>query len=75
MLTVPALLCNEITEDMTLPWCVRRAELVFKCAKGFMIESASWGGSELRYLHGYQLLKENINTFDFFQHVAVIITL
>lgn len=52
MLTVPALLCNEITEDMTLPWCVRRAELVFKCAKGFMIESASWGGSELRYLNG-----------------------
>lgn len=33
---------------MTVPWCIRRAELIFKCAKGFMIESASWGGAELR---------------------------
>jgi hypothetical protein len=30
---------------MTIPWCVKRAELVFKCLKGFMMEMASWGGS------------------------------
>lgn len=36
-------------KDMTIPWCVRRAELIFKCAKGFMIESASWGGAEIRF--------------------------
>lgn len=47
-LTIPALLRHEMSEDMTVQWCMRRAELVFKCAKGFMIESASWGGAELR---------------------------
>jgi len=47
-LTIPALLRHEMSEDMTVQWCIRRAELVFKCAKGFMIESASWGGAELR---------------------------
>lgn len=49
-LSIPALLRHEMSEDMTVQWCVRRAELVFKCAKGFMIESASWGGSELSNL-------------------------
>jgi Uncharacterised conserved protein (DUF2362) len=33
---------------MTVVWCAKRAELVFKCIKGFMIETASWGGSELK---------------------------
>lgn len=41
MLTVPALLRHNMSEEMTVPWCVRRAELVFKCVKGFMIELAS----------------------------------
>lgn len=41
MLTVPALLRYSMSEEMTVPWCVRRAELVFKCVKGFMIELAS----------------------------------
>ncbi|XP_053669899.1 protein C12orf4 homolog [Anopheles nili] len=49
-LTIPALLRHEMSEDMTVSWCIRRAELVFKCAKGFMIESASWGGAELNTL-------------------------
>ncbi|XP_063216529.1 protein C12orf4 homolog isoform X2 [Bacillus rossius redtenbacheri] len=49
-LTVPVLLTHELTEDMTLGWCAKRAELVFKCMKGFMIEMASWGGSELKNL-------------------------
>lgn len=49
-LTIPALLRHEMSEDMTVQWCIRRAELVFKCAKGFMIESASWGGAELSTL-------------------------
>lgn len=51
-LTIPALLRHEMSEDMTVQWCIRRAELVFKCAKGFMIESASWGGAELRWVLG-----------------------
>ncbi|XP_058813755.1 protein C12orf4 homolog [Topomyia yanbarensis] len=49
-LTIPALLRHKMSEDMTVNWCIRRAELVFKCAKGFMIESASWGGAELNTL-------------------------
>lgn len=49
-ISIPALLRHEMSEDMTVPWCTRRAELVFKCAKGFMIESATWGGSELSTL-------------------------
>ncbi|XP_031640489.1 protein C12orf4 homolog [Contarinia nasturtii] len=49
-LSIPALLRHEMSEDMTVPWCNRRADLVFKCAKGFIIESASWGGAELNTL-------------------------
>ncbi|XP_014665687.1 PREDICTED: protein C12orf4-like [Priapulus caudatus] len=37
---------NSETQEMTIPWCLKRAELVFKCVKGFMIESTSWGGTE-----------------------------
>ncbi|KAL2742910.1 protein C12orf4 isoform X1 [Vespula maculifrons] len=37
-------------QEMTVAWCTKRAELVFKCVKGFMIEMASWGGAELKNL-------------------------
>ncbi|CAM1318661.1 C12orf4 (predicted) [Pycnogonum litorale] len=46
--TIPLLLVLEMSEEMTIQWCLKRAELVFKCIKGFMIETASWGGSETR---------------------------
>lgn len=49
-LTVPLLLAHHMTEEMTVAWCAKRAELVLKCVKGFMIEMASWGGSELKNL-------------------------
>lgn len=49
-LTIPALLKHRMSEEMTMSWCVRRAELVLKCTKGFMIESSSWSGSELSTL-------------------------
>ncbi|XP_028416448.1 protein C12orf4 homolog [Dendronephthya gigantea] len=45
-ITLPVLLAEEMTEDMTVTWCTRRAELVLKCVKGFMMECASWSGSE-----------------------------
>lgn len=35
---------------MNIGWCSRRAELVYKCVKGFMIEMASWGGAEMKNL-------------------------
>ncbi|KAJ8923721.1 hypothetical protein NQ315_010302 [Exocentrus adspersus] len=50
-LTIPLLLQYDMTEEMTISWCEKRAELVFKCVKGFMIEMASWGGSDLKNLH------------------------
>lgn len=40
-LALPLLLIHEISEDITLQWCLKRAELVLKCIKGFMIEMAS----------------------------------
>lgn len=49
-LTIPALLKHQMSEEMTMSWCCRRAELVLKCTKGFMIESSSWSGSELSTL-------------------------
>ena len=29
--------CDSIVQEMTITWCVRRAELVFKCVKGLLI--------------------------------------
>ncbi|XP_022657274.1 protein C12orf4 homolog isoform X2 [Varroa jacobsoni] len=41
-LSIPLLLCNAFSaHTMTQAWCVKRAELVYKCVKGFMIEMAS----------------------------------
>ncbi|CAG4945248.1 unnamed protein product [Parnassius apollo] len=48
---IPLLLRDEITEEMTAAWCVRRGELVLKCVKGFVLEAAGGGGAELRTLH------------------------
>lgn len=46
--TIPLLLVHEMSEEMTIQWCLKRAELVFKCVKGFMIEMASLVGDETR---------------------------
>ena len=35
-----------VCQDMTLQWCLKRAELVFKCIKGFVMELAMWSGQE-----------------------------
>ncbi|KAF6117655.1 hypothetical protein HJG60_001659 [Phyllostomus discolor] len=50
-ISVPLLLVHDMSEEMTIPWCLRRAELVFKCVKGFMMEMASWDGGISRTLH------------------------
>lgn len=31
-----------------MSWCQKRAELVYKCIKGFMMEMSSWGGAEMK---------------------------
>ncbi|XP_076459255.1 FERRY endosomal RAB5 effector complex subunit 3-like [Babylonia areolata] len=47
-LTIPLLLTHEMTEEMTIPWCLKRAELLFKCVKGFMIEMATYSSQVSR---------------------------
>ena len=42
-LTIPMFLIHTLESNMDHAWCVRRAEIVFKCVKGFMIESGSTG--------------------------------
>uniref|UniRef100_A0A3Q1FTR7 FERRY endosomal RAB5 effector complex subunit 3 n=1 Tax=Acanthochromis polyacanthus TaxID=80966 RepID=A0A3Q1FTR7_9TELE len=36
--TIPLLLVHDMSEEMTIPWCLKRAELVFKCVK----DCVSW---------------------------------
>ncbi|XP_070594482.1 ferry endosomal RAB5 effector complex subunit 3 [Erythrolamprus reginae] len=43
-ISIPLLLVHDMSEEMTISWCLKRAELVFKCVKGFMMEMASWDG-------------------------------
>lgn len=41
-ISIPLLLVDEMDEEiLTVNWCLRRAELVLKCVKGFLIEMAS----------------------------------
>ncbi|KAK5867806.1 hypothetical protein PBY51_012266 [Eleginops maclovinus] len=62
--TVPLLLVHDMSEEMTIPWCLKRAELVFKCVKGFMMEMASWDGGISRTV---QFLVPNISEEMFYQ--------
>ena len=39
---------NHCLQEMTIPWCMKRAELMFKCVKGFMIEMATYSSQESR---------------------------
>lgn len=41
-ISIPLLLLDEMDEEiLTVNWCLKRAELVLKCVKGFLIEMAS----------------------------------
>ncbi|ETN73838.1 hypothetical protein NECAME_04230 [Necator americanus] len=35
---IPLLLVEEASENMTIAWCMKRAEMVFKCVKGYLME-------------------------------------
>uniref|UniRef100_A0A0M3IYE9 Macro domain-containing protein n=1 Tax=Anisakis simplex TaxID=6269 RepID=A0A0M3IYE9_ANISI len=39
--SIPLLLVENTNERMTVSWCLKRAELVFKCVKGFMMEACT----------------------------------
>ncbi|XP_074605491.1 FERRY endosomal RAB5 effector complex subunit 3 isoform X2 [Brevipalpus obovatus] len=44
-ISLPLFLIHELSEDITIQWCLKRAELILKCVKGFMIEMASFPSS------------------------------
>lgn len=70
-LTVPLLISHKMTERMTVAWCMKRAELVFKCVKGFMMEMSGWGGTDLKTLQF--LVPANIDQ-DVFNRLTVMLT-
>lgn len=69
-ITVPLLLSHTMEESMTIPWCMKRAELVYKCVKGFLMEVASWGGSEIKTLQF--LVPKDINN-DVFSKLSLML--
>jgi len=46
---------------------MKRAELVYKCVKGFMMEVASWGGSEIKTLQVTFTMNLNVTPHDFLE--------
>eukprot|EP00088_Acartia_fossae_P016501 TRINITY_DN1922_c0_g1_i4.p1 TRINITY_DN1922_c0_g1~~TRINITY_DN1922_c0_g1_i4.p1 ORF type:complete len:454 (+),score=96.93 TRINITY_DN1922_c0_g1_i4:58-1419(+) len=70
-LTIPLLLSHKMTERMTVAWCMKRAELMFKCIKGFMMEMAGWGGTEIKTLQF--LLPADIHQ-DVFHKLTVLLS-
>ena len=72
-LTIPLLLSHKMTEKMTVAWCMKRAELVFKCIKGFMMEMGGWGGTEIKTLQF--LLPHDIDPDVFTKLTAMLTTI
>lgn len=64
-INIPLLLVHEMSEEMTIPWCLKRAELMFKCVKGFMMEMVSWDGGVSRTVQF--LVPQNISEEMFYQ--------
>nr|XP_060634052.1 protein C12orf4 homolog isoform X1 [Anolis sagrei ordinatus] len=64
-ISIPLLLVHDMSEEMTISWCLKRAELVFKCVKGFMMEMASWDGGISRTVQF--LVPQSISEEMFFQ--------
>ncbi|KHJ45103.1 hypothetical protein D918_04407 [Trichuris suis] len=50
-LAIPLLLVDDLDEWHTEVWCLRRAELVFKCVKGYMIECAKYASTPEYTIH------------------------
>ena len=71
--TVPLLLSHKMTEKMTVAWCLKRAELVFKCIKGFMMEMGGWGGADIKTLQF--LLPHDIDQDVFTKLTAMLTTI
>ncbi|ELU15738.1 hypothetical protein CAPTEDRAFT_117173 [Capitella teleta] len=70
-LTLPLLLVHEMSEEMTIPWCMKRAELVLKCVKGFMMELATYSGQGSRTV---QFLVPNTLSADTFASISAMVS-
>uniref|UniRef100_A0A915DWL3 Uncharacterized protein n=1 Tax=Ditylenchus dipsaci TaxID=166011 RepID=A0A915DWL3_9BILA len=44
-ISLPLLLVEAMNESMTVSWCMSRAELIFKCLKGFLMEVSAGSSS------------------------------
>ncbi|CAF3777583.1 unnamed protein product [Rotaria socialis] len=72
-LTLPLLLTHDMTEEMTIPWVMKRTELVLKCLKGFMMEMGTWGTNRCSTIQ--LVVPKNLLNQTFFQladHVSTI---
>ncbi|KAF8386782.1 hypothetical protein PRIPAC_75924 [Pristionchus pacificus] len=80
-LSLPMLFTDTVNESMTVQWSTRRAELVFKCVKGYLMEicstgwsSVSLGGASLSRAPHYNVtfvLPRDIST-DIYAHIVAL---
>ncbi|CDW53162.1 DUF2362 domain containing protein [Trichuris trichiura] len=62
-LAIPLLLVDDLDEWHTEAWCLRRAELVFKCVKGYMIECAKYASTPEYTIHFFLPYSVNPSLF------------
>lgn len=69
-ITIPLLLAYTLTPEMNDKWCIRRAELVLKCVKGFMMEASTFGEGDERTIQF--LVPDNVSPslFSSFSHLV-----
>lgn len=70
VLSVPLLLVNQMQPEMTVNWCVKRAELVLKCFKGFMLENSHLASN---YPRTIQFLVPAEISREMFEHFSAMI--
>ncbi|CAF0875734.1 unnamed protein product [Adineta steineri] len=72
-LTLPLLLTHDMTEEMTIPWVMKRTELVLKCLKGFMMEMGTWGTNRCSTIQ--LVVPKNLLDQTFFQLADLVPTI
>eukprot|EP00040_Diaphanoeca_grandis_P021518 m.114731 g.114731 ORF g.114731 m.114731 type:complete len:565 (-) comp28369_c0_seq1:401-2095(-) len=65
-ITVPLLMLEKITEEMTPKWQLRRAELVLKCIKGFILENSVSGSYQSKTVEFLVPPETSVELFDAF---------
>ncbi|KAI3382824.1 hypothetical protein SNEBB_011371 [Seison nebaliae] len=60
---LPLLMVDELTEDMTLQWVLKRAETVLKCVKGFLIQLGAWSTSTDAISSKFSMSNSSVSSF------------